>query len=74
MPNVLIRDLPAEVHATLQRRARDKGQSLQQYVTAELTSLAERPTVDEVLARIERHRGGKVGLLQAVADLEIDRR
>lgn len=74
MPNVLIRDLSPEVHATLQRRAKAMGQSLQQYLSTELTDMAERPTMQEVLERIERHRGGRVGFAQAVADLEIDRR
>lgn len=73
MPNLLVRDLPADVHAELQRRAERRGQSLQQYLTGELTRLAERPTLDEVLDRIERRRGGRVGLGQAVADVTEDR-
>jgi plasmid stability protein len=74
MPNVLVRDLPAEVHAQLQRRAESQGQSLQQYLAAELRRLAERPTLDEVLDRIERRHGGKVGFDQAVADLAEERK
>lgn len=73
MPNVLVRDLPEEVHAELQRRAESHGQSLQQYLVAELKRLAERPTIDEVLNRIERRHGGRVGLTQAAADLNEDR-
>ena len=73
MPNVLVRDLPEEVHARLQRRAESQGQSLQQYLVAELRRLAERPTIDAVLDRIERRTGGRVGLDQAVADLSEDR-
>jgi hypothetical protein len=73
MTNVLVRSLPEEVHAQLQRRARSRGQSLQQYLVTELTRLAERPTFDEVLDRVERHRGGRVGLGRAVADLSEDR-
>lgn len=69
MPNVLVRDLPKEVHDQLQQRAANRGQSLQQYLVAELKRLAERPTIEEVLDRIERRRGGRVGLDQAVADL-----
>lgn len=46
---------------------------MQQYLIAELKRLAERPTVDEVLDRIERRSGGRVGLDQAVADLGEDR-
>lgn len=74
MPNVLVRDLPAEVHAQLQRRAESQGQSLQQYLAAELRRLAEQPTLDEVLDRIERRHGGKVGFDQAVADLAEERK
>jgi antitoxin FitA len=73
MPNVLVRDLPDEVHASLQRRAEEAGQSLQQYLTTELTQLASTPTMDDVLARISRRRGGRVGLDRAVADLDEER-
>jgi len=73
MPNVLVRDLPAEVHAQLQRRAESQGQSLQQYLATELRRLAEQPTLDEVLDRIGRRRGGRVGFDQAVADLSDER-
>lgn len=73
MPNVLVRDVPEDVHAALQRRAEQRGQSLQQYLTGELRRLAERPSVDEVLARIERHTGGRVGLQQAADDLAEER-
>lgn len=73
MPNVLVRDLPAEVHAELQRRAESQGQSLQQYLATELTRLAERPTLDDVLDRIERRRGGRVGFDRAVADVTEER-
>ena len=70
MPNVLVRDLPDEVHASLQRRAEAAGRSLQQYLTTELTRLASMPTMSDVLERISRRRGGRVGLDRAVADLD----
>ena len=73
MANVLVRDLPPDVHAALQRQAARRGQSLQQYLTAELKRLAEKPSLDEVLDRIERHRGGRVGLGQAAVDLAEER-
>ena len=69
MPNLLVRDVPDDVHAALQRRAERRGQSLQQFLAAELRRLAERPSVDEVLDRIERRHGGRVGLRQAADDL-----
>lgn len=73
MPNVLIRDLPEGVHAKLQERAARSGQSLQQYLTGELRRLADRATVDEVLALAARRSGGRVGMAQAVADLAEER-
>lgn len=76
MVNVLVRDLPDDVHEQLQRRAERAGQSLQQYLTTELKRLVRRPTVEEVLERIEQRSGGRVGLEQASIDLadERDRR
>lgn len=74
MPNVLVRDVPEEVHTALQRRAEQRGQSLQQYLAAELRRLAQRPSVDEVLDRIERHSGGRVGLQEAADDLAEERK
>jgi antitoxin FitA len=73
MPNVLIRDLPPEVHASLQRRAEAKGQSLQQYLTTELSRLAQSPTIAEVIERIAERSGGRVGLQTAVDDLHDER-
>lgn len=73
MPNVLIRDLPDHVHKELVRRAETSGKSLQQYLTDELARLASTPTLEEVLARINERRGGRVGLAQAVADVASER-
>ena len=73
MPNVLIRDVPENVHARLQARADDHDQSLQQYLAGELRRLAERPSMDEVLARIATRHCGHVGLEEAVHDLAAER-
>ena len=59
--NVLIRDIPDEVHAALQHRAQRRGQSLQQYLAGELTRMTQRPVLDDVLDRIDRRQGGRVG-------------
>jgi antitoxin FitA len=71
--NVLVRDIPEEVHAALQRRAERRGQSLQQYLAGELRRLAERPSVEDVLDEVDRRRGGRVGVAQAVEDLGAER-
>jgi plasmid stability protein len=73
MPNVLVRDLPDEVHAALQRNAERRHQSLQQYLTAELRRLAERQHISDVLDQVETQRGGRVGLRQAVDDIAEER-
>jgi hypothetical protein len=73
MANVLVRDVPEDVHAALQRRAARRGQSLQQFLAGELRRLAERPGLDEILDRIDRRQGGRVGLGQAVEDLSQER-
>ncbi len=54
MVNVLVRDLSPEVHAGLVKRAAANGMSLQQFLLTELSRVAERPTMAEVIARIER--------------------
>lgn len=69
MPNVLVRDLPDDVHRALQLKAARRNQSLQQYLSVELRLLAERERISDVLDEVETRRGGRVGLNQAVDDL-----
>ena len=73
MPNVLVRDLPEPVHRELERRAKEAGQSLQQFLTTHLSQLVEQPTVEEVFAALEGQSGGRVGFRQAVEDLHAER-
>lgn len=73
MPNILVRDIPDDVHAALQLRAKRRGQSFQQYLTSELTRLASRPSVEELFDRVDSRRGGRVGLQTAVEDLDAER-
>ena len=47
-----VRNVPDDVHRTLKSRAAAAGMSLSEYVLAELRRAAERPTRDEILARI----------------------
>lgn len=69
MPNVLVRDLPDPVHRELLRRAEREGRSLQQYLTGVLTRLASTPALEDVLARIDRQRGGRLRFAEAVEAL-----
>jgi hypothetical protein len=73
MPNVLVRDLPDDVHAALQRKAEQRHQSLQQYLSAELHRLAQRQQISDVLDQVDAQRGGRVGLRQAVDDIAEER-
>ena len=72
-PNILVRDLPEDIHAALQRKAERRHQSLQQYLTVELQHLAGRRSISEVLDAVEAERGGQVGLTTAVGDLNEER-
>ena len=70
MPNVQVRDVPDAVHEALVRRAELAGQSLQQFLAAELARIAETPTLDEMLDRIERRGKGRLLRRNAIADVE----
>jgi len=52
-PNLLVRNVPTEIHATLVSRAEAEGKSLQEYVTGLLRESAGKPTMAEVMAEIE---------------------
>ena len=73
MPNVQVRDVSPEVHEVLVRRAALAGQSLQQYLTAQLARIAATPTLDEVLDRIEGRSKGSLNADDAVSALEAGR-
>jgi antitoxin FitA len=73
MPSVQIKDVPAETHAVLRRRAAAANQSLQEYLRTWLIDEASRPTVDEVLDRAGGRAGGSVSFDAAVAALPDDR-
>jgi antitoxin FitA len=73
MPNIQIREVPDDVHEALVHRAQLAGQSLQQYLTAQLLAIAATPTVDEMIARIERRPKGRLTRGGAVAALQDER-
>jgi antitoxin FitA len=68
MPSVQIKNVPADVHRVLRRRAGDAGQSLQEYLLALLEDHARTPTLDEVLERAGGRAGGSLPFSEA-ADL-----
>ncbi len=73
MPHVLVRDVPDDVHAALQRKAEHRHQSLQQYLAGELRHLAERRSLSDVLDDVEAQDSGRVGFATAAADLDVER-
>jgi plasmid stability protein len=52
MPNLQVRNVPDDLHRTLKVRAAQAGMSLSEYVLSELRRAAERPSREELLARI----------------------
>ena len=76
MAHVQVRDVPDEVHEILVRRAETAGQSLQQYLSAQLALIAATPTLDEMLDRIDQRAKGRVSSRRALQarDAERDRR
>jgi plasmid stability protein len=73
MPSIQVKDVPADVHATLRRRAAAAGQSLQEYLLGRLTAEASSPTLDEVLDRAGGRAGGHIDLKAAAALVRADR-
>jgi len=51
--SMTIRDVPDETRDELAARAAQAGQSLQEYVRAQLTALAQRPTPEQLWARVQ---------------------
>ena len=73
MPSIQVKDVPAEVHATLRRRAAIDGKSLQEYLLERLIDDAATPTLDELFATVGHHTGGQVSLDEAAALVRRDR-
>jgi hypothetical protein len=73
MPNVQVRDVPNEVHEALLRRAEQAGQSLQQFLAAQLALIAATPTLDEMLDRLEGRPKGQLSAESAIAALGEER-
>lgn len=73
MTSVQIKDVPAETHAVLRRRAVAAHQSLQEYLRAHLIAEASQPTLEEVLDRAGGRAGGSVPLADAVRTLRAER-
>jgi hypothetical protein len=73
VPSIQVKDVPADVHATLRRRAAVAGQSLQEYLLARLVADATTPTIDELLERAGGRAGGSADLQAAVKAVRAER-
>jgi plasmid stability protein len=65
---IQIRNVPDALHRRLKSRAALAGMSLSDYLLSEIRHVAERPTLDELRARLERRLAmtPSVGPAQAV--------
>jgi hypothetical protein len=70
MTLIQIRDVPESVRDELARKAAAAGQSMQAYLLAELSKLAERPSMAEIVSRAQaraKATGSTVTMRDAVA-------
>ncbi|MBM3673638.1 MAG: hypothetical protein FJW88_01600 [Actinobacteria bacterium] len=77
MPAITIRDVPVGVRDELAARAARAGQSLQEYLRAQLVEAAGRPTVDDALARARARllvAGAELTTQEILGDLAAERR
>jgi antitoxin FitA len=64
---IQVRNVPDSLHRKLKARAAVAGQSLSDYLLAELRRVAERPTREEMLTRL--HARSRVTLKSTVATI-----
>lgn len=69
MSTLQIRDVPEDVHRTLKARAATEGKSLSEFALLELTRVAQRPTLEELAARV-RARGSVIAATPAAELLD----
>lgn len=74
---ITVRDVPEKVRDELAARAALKGQSMQEFLRAELQRLAARPSVDVWLAQVRKRKraaGTRVSARQILSQRGADRR
>ena len=67
MPNLQVRNVPAELHRILKAKAAIEGLSLSDFLLPELKKLAQRPTPRELRERL--HRRSEVHSSPPAADV-----
>lgn len=73
MPSIQVKDVSADAHAVLRRRAAAAHQSLQEYLKTRLEADAARPTLEEILDRAGGRSGGVLSLAEAADAVRTDR-
>lgn len=73
MPSIQIKDVPAETHDVLRRRAAASGQSLQAFLRSRLIEEAKVLTVEEVLDRAGARSGSTLTFADAVEAVRAER-
>jgi antitoxin FitA len=58
---VQVKGVPEDVHRTLKARAALRGQTLSDYLRAEMERLAARPSVEELMALLDRDAPAALG-------------
>lgn len=74
---ITIRNVPDELRDELAARAARSGRSLQEFLLRQLTDIASRPSVDDVIARARARAqatGARLDPAQILADRDADRR
>jgi len=74
---ITVRNVPEQVRDELAARAARSGRSLQEYLLVQLSELASRPSVEEVVARARdrvRATGRRLNPREILADRDTDRR
>jgi plasmid stability protein len=51
---IQLRNVPDSIHRTLKVRAAQESMALSDYILRELRDIAERPTIDEIMRRVEQ--------------------
>lgn len=74
---ITVRNVPVKVRDELAARAARAGQSLQEYVRAQLIDAASRPSVEDVISRARARAiatGARLDIEAVLADRDADRR
>lgn len=73
---ITVRNVPEEVRDELASRAARSGRSLQEFLVAQLSDIAARPSVEDVLARARqrvRTTGTRLDVTAVLADRDAER-